>query len=222
MTAADEDQSRPTEETERTGDDDRSSDRISADVKDASTPDTHSGPIQDRRDPAVEAVAGDTTEGESRSPTVKRQVPLGVKPNRDNHERHVHRGRNRQGRPAEVDEWGKRFPRALRVRFASEFAKVYGSGLYVADDTLVINGVRRPGAPTRLGLSISKKVGNAVQRNRWKRLIRDAFRCCRCQLPTGWDCVVRPKRGATPDRSQIERSLVSLVRRMQKRSEGKR
>lgn len=222
MTGADEDQSRSTEQAERTGDDDRSSGRASADVNDASTPDTHSGPIQDRSDPAAEAVAGATTEGENHSPAVKRQMPGSVKSNRGNHERYGHRGRNRQGGPSEVDEWGKRFPRALRVRFESDFAKVYGSGLYVADDTLVINGVRRPGAPTRLGLSISKKVGNAVQRNRWKRLIRDAFRCCRCQLPTGWDCVVRPKRGAKPDRSQIERSLVSLVRRMQKRSEGKR
>ena len=117
---------------------------------------------------------------------------------------------------------GEAFSQSVKGSVRVGISKVYGSGLYVADDMLVINGVRRPGAPTRLGLSISKKVGNAVQRNRWKRLIRDAFRCCRCQLPTGWDCVVRPKRGAKPDRSQIERSLVSLVRRMQKRSEGKR
>jgi ribonuclease P protein component len=110
-----------------------------------------------------------------------------------------------------------KFPRERRLRKQREFDAVYGSGVYAADHLLVINGMPRDDQQLRLGLSVSRKVGNAVQRNRWKRLIRDAFRCCTPQLPVGWDIVVRPKKGAEPDRSQIEKSLLNLTRRLRAR-----
>jgi ribonuclease P protein component len=43
---------------------------------------------------------------------------------------------------------------------------------------------------TRLGLSISKGGGTSVQRNAIKRLIREAFRLCRGELPAGHDLIV--------------------------------
>ena len=64
----------------------------------------------------------------------------------------------------------------------------------------------------RLGLSISKRVGNAPTRNRWKRLIREVFRKNRHSFPPV-DIVARPKKGATADYRAIWVSLPILVSR---------
>jgi ribonuclease P protein component len=53
---------------------------------------------------------------------------------------------------------------------------------------------RGAGAPLRLGITASRKIGNAVQRNRARRLIREAFRAVFSELPSGLDIVVIVRR----------------------------
>ena len=105
------------------------------------------------------------------------------------------------------------FPRRVRLRTASEFSRVIGSGRVVADDCLVLHLARSSTPTLRLGVSIPKRTGHAPCRNRWKRLIREAFRRQQTVLPVGWDLVVRPRRGARCDYARIARSLANLARR---------
>ncbi len=109
---------------------------------------------------------------------------------------------------------GQRFPAGLRIKSQGDFSRVFAGGKVVADAMLVIHAVRDPARPTRLGLSISKKVGSAPVRNRWKRLIREAFRLNYRGLPSGLLIVVRPRKGAQPEFTPIANSLQRLARRV--------
>ena len=110
-----------------------------------------------------------------------------------------------------------RFPKSHRVRRQSDFDRVYAGNYFAADDVLVVLGSANGREISRLGLSISKRVGNAVVRNRWKRLIREAFRQQPVDIPAGLDMVVRPRRGAQPSMVAIRRSLPRLARRLVRR-----
>jgi ribonuclease P protein component len=84
------------------------------------------------------------------------------------------------------------FSKAMRLRRRSEFLKVQERGTKVSADCLVVlvlpNG--RADGLTRLGLTVSTKVGNAVVRNRLRRRLRELFRTRREALPGGLDMVI--------------------------------
>ncbi len=109
------------------------------------------------------------------------------------------------------------FPKEFRVRKAVDFDRAYAAKVYAADDVLVINAAANGLAYSRLGLSVSRKVGNAVARNNWKRRIREAFRLQREFLPNGIDLIVRPKADAVCDFHAIAQSFPRLVRRIARR-----
>lgn len=110
-----------------------------------------------------------------------------------------------------------RFKAEDRVRKQAEFDRVYEARVFAADNVLIINGVANGLAQSRVGLSIGKVVGNAVVRNRWKRLIREAFRQSRAQLPVGIDFVARPQKKAVAQFEPICCSLVALTAKIAKR-----
>ncbi len=70
----------------------------------------------------------------------------------------------------------ERFPARFRLRKTSEFQRVYRKRCSSADGTLIVYVLANDVGHARLGLSVSRKVGGAVVRNRWKRLLREAFR----------------------------------------------
>ena len=109
------------------------------------------------------------------------------------------------------------FPKSARVRKQADFDAVYRDAVHAADDVLVAQAVRNGKERTRLGLSIGRKVGNAVVRNRWKRAIREVFRKSVQQFPVGLDIVVRPRKRAELSYAAVERSLPRLVARIVKK-----
>ena len=70
------------------------------------------------------------------------------------------------------------FSRAERVRKRSEYLRLQGqaSARVRSRSFLLLLALRQEPGPSRLGVVASKKVGNAVARNRAKRLLREAFR----------------------------------------------
>lgn len=82
---------------------------------------------------------------------------------------------------------------------------------------LVVHALRKNSPESQLGLSVSKKVGHAPRRNRWKRLIRESYRRNIGQIPAHLLLVIRPRRGATPNYRAVESSLIELTWRVSKR-----
>jgi ribonuclease P protein component len=110
-----------------------------------------------------------------------------------------------------------RFQSQDRVRKQCDFDRIYARRAYAADGVLVVNGDFNDLPHARLGLAISRRTGNAVVRNRWKRLIREAFRLSREQIPTGIDLVVRPQKAAEPSFEAICASLPALAKKIARR-----
>jgi ribonuclease P protein component len=109
------------------------------------------------------------------------------------------------------------FPRSERLRRQADFDRVHRANWYAADGVLVVRGASNDLPYSRIGVSLSRKVGPAVLRNRWKRLIREAFRLERDRIPRGLDLVVRPRRGAHPSAAAIRHSLVKLTIQLARR-----
>ncbi|MBT3889550.1 MAG: ribonuclease P protein component [Planctomycetaceae bacterium] len=103
------------------------------------------------------------------------------------------------------------FPKSRRLLVPAEFKRVYHRGVHCNNRTLVLNVCTNDLGHNRLGLSISKQVGNAVVRNRWKRRIREAFRCRQQHHLGGFDIVVRSRKGAACDSHAIDTSLNQLI-----------
>jgi ribonuclease P protein component len=91
----------------------------------------------------------------------------------------------------------KAHPKSKRLRKRREFLAVQEGGSRIAlPSCILLLSARRDDQPPRLGITVTRKFGDAVRRNRAKRLIREAFRQSPGFLPPGIDVVVIPKNQA--------------------------
>ena len=111
------------------------------------------------------------------------------------------------------------FPKSRHLCKRGDFDRVFGHKRSQADRVLVIYGMSNGLEVSRLGLVVSKKVGKAHQRNRWKRLIREVFRLEQHSLTVPIDLVVLPRQGIEPDFNVIRRSFCKLIRKLVSRSQ---
>jgi ribonuclease P protein component len=107
-----------------------------------------------------------------------------------------------------------RFTKAQRLLKSADFDHVFARRRSQADRMLIVYACENDVGAPRLGLVVSRKVGGAVVRNRWKRCLRDAFRLAQHELPCGLDLVVMPKPGATPTMPAVRQSLFDLAGRL--------
>jgi len=102
------------------------------------------------------------------------------------------------------------FPKTARLLKPVEFDRVFRYRKSQADERIVVYAGACLSARPRLGLTVSRKCGNAVARNRWKRALREAFRLVQHELPGQIDFVVLPKPGAQPNVVELQQSLLNL------------
>ena len=111
----------------------------------------------------------------------------------------------------------QRFLSEYRIRRAADFRRAYDRRCAASDSLLLVFGYPNGLVYPRIGLSVSRKVGGAVVRNRWKRLLREAFRLSRERLPAGLDLVVIPRSAAPPELLALMESLPRLASRLANR-----
>lgn len=108
---------------------------------------------------------------------------------------------------------GASFPKERRLLRGPQFKTVFDYRCSAADDVLVVYGYPNRLGGNRLGVVVSRKIGNAVVRNSWKRRLREAFRQLESPVQ-GVDLVVLPRRGNAPEFVQVQQSLRRLVERL--------
>ena len=105
------------------------------------------------------------------------------------------------------------------LRRPADFRRVYERRRSVSDARLIVYACPNGLPHLRLGLSVSKKVGGAVKRNRLRRLFREAFRLTRHQMPAGLDLILIPRSPEEPPLAELVESLPKLVAQAARRLE---
>ncbi len=112
----------------------------------------------------------------------------------------------------------RRFRKCERIRLRSDFERIYAARRFAGNDKLTVFVIENDLAYSRMGLSVSRKVGGAVMRNLIRRRIKEAFRKNKADLPLGLDliCVVKP--GPPAREQQYAESLRVLIPKAAARS----
>ncbi len=107
------------------------------------------------------------------------------------------------------------FPKKKRLVSSKEFKAVLARRIRADDKVLTLYIAENAGGWPRLGVSVGKSCGNAVIRNRLKRLMREVFRQNQEQIPAGFDYLLMVSRQSKfPDKltfEQVQSSFLRLV-----------
>jgi ribonuclease P protein component len=106
-----------------------------------------------------------------------------------------------------------KFGRERRLHGRTAFARVYARRCSAAGRLVIVYALRNGLAYSRLGLSVGRKHGTAVRRNRIKRLLREAFRLEHDGIPAGFDFIVIPREGEIAELAEYRQALCKTARR---------
>jgi ribonuclease P protein component len=104
-----------------------------------------------------------------------------------------------------------RFRPHEHLRRPVDFRRVYDGRRSASNGFLIVYAALNGLSHGRVGFSVSRKFGGAVQRNRLRRLYREAYRFSRQQMPVGLDLVLIPRGKSIPPLTELMEALPNLV-----------
>lgn len=105
--------------------------------------------------------------------------------------------------------------RQFRLTSPRQISGMFETGARVTNGRMLLLGEPNGLPFSRMAVAVGQRHGKAVQRNRVKRLCREAFRSIRDRMPPGWDVVMVPR--ARPDHAvgNLAEGLLSLTQRLE-------
>lgn len=104
--------------------------------------------------------------------------------------------------------------REFRLTQSTDFKRVRQSGKSYAHPLVVLIVLANEKDKSQFAVSAGRSVGNAVERNRAKRLLRESIRPKIRQIAAGWDVIFIARRGAGQAHlSEIDQTITSLLKR---------
>ncbi len=119
------------------------------------------------------------------------------------------------GKGASVSRSDQRFPRSCRLRARRQFLTVYTDGRRVASTSFTLFALPNAAGTCRLGITVTRKVGGAVTRNRVKRRLREIFRRNRAELAPHLDLVINAHRSIdSRDAEELEAEFLRTFKKL--------
>jgi len=115
----------------------------------------------------------------------------------------------------------QRFRPHEHVRRPADFQRVFARRRSASNEWLIVYACENDLPYSRLGMSVGRKWGGAVVRNRMRRLYREMFRLSRPDLPSGLDLVLVPRKADLPPLVDMIEAFPRLVRNAARRLEAK-
>lgn len=103
-------------------------------------------------------------------------------------------------------------PKSERLRKSRDFARVFEHGKSLPGSRVVVYYIENGLPFNRVGVAVSKRLGGAVERNRLKRIVREAYRASEAALREGLDLVLLPRSKAkTASFQEVKEELLGLL-----------
>jgi ribonuclease P protein component len=100
-----------------------------------------------------------------------------------------------------------------RLRKNLDFRKVYNKGKNFWNRNLVLYVKKNELEETRLGITVTKKIGNAVVRNKVRRRIREIYRLNLYRIEQGYDLIIIPKKNVTEiSYKELENAFIHILK----------
>jgi ribonuclease P protein component len=116
-----------------------------------------------------------------------------------------------------VKEKSEKYPHNVRIVRSSEYRALYKAGKKIHSERFVLFCRANDLGHLRLGITVSRKVGGAVVRNRVKRLVKEIFRRSLIQTPRQFDIVINAKSGcAWVSYVELQGELITAIHKVSK------